>query len=162
MSSPINPILNLIQFLVLTSLSLRSNLIFPSHLRLGLPRSSFPVGFPLQILKALLPPSILTIYSDYFNLLDLFTLTPLGKENTNYEVFNCKSFSLQIFTLFRVKYLHQDPVLKYVCEFSLHFLRVGIYSSIFSYSTTQIIFLILLPIVEFLSVKELQFCPQRY
>ena len=39
--------------------SSRSILILSSHLRLGLPKYLFPVGLPVNILKALLPSSIL-------------------------------------------------------------------------------------------------------
>ena len=37
---------------------IHSNIV--SHLRLVLPKGLFPVGLPVKILKALLPPSILT------------------------------------------------------------------------------------------------------
>ena len=40
-------------------ISLRSTLILFFHLRLGLPNGLFPVGLPINILKALLPSSIL-------------------------------------------------------------------------------------------------------
>ena len=48
-------------------------------LRLGLPKGLFPVVLPLQILKALLPSSILATCSGHLNLLDLITLTILGE-----------------------------------------------------------------------------------
>ena len=48
------------QFLVLIPKSYRSILILSSHLCLGL-----PVGFPVKILKALLPSSILTTFYLY-------------------------------------------------------------------------------------------------
>ena len=44
---------------VFIPISLRSNLILPSHLRLGLPKDLFPVSVPVKILKALLPSSTL-------------------------------------------------------------------------------------------------------
>ena len=50
----------------------------PSHLRQHLPKSLFPVGVPVKILKALLPSSILATRPVHLNLLDLFTLTILG------------------------------------------------------------------------------------
>ena len=49
-----------------------------SHLRLGLPKGLFPVGLPVKILKALLPPSILATLPVYLNLLDLITMTIVG------------------------------------------------------------------------------------
>ena len=42
-------------------------------------RGIFPVGFPVEILKALLPSSILTTCPAHLNLLDLITLTILGE-----------------------------------------------------------------------------------
>ena len=39
------------QFLILIPISLRSILIFSSHLCLGLPKGLFPVGVPLKLLK---------------------------------------------------------------------------------------------------------------
>ena len=42
------------QLLVLTPICLRSILILSSHLRLGLPRSPFPEGLPVKVLKAVL------------------------------------------------------------------------------------------------------------
>ena len=40
-------------------ISLRSNVVLLSHLRLGLPKDLFPVGLPIKIWKALLVFSIL-------------------------------------------------------------------------------------------------------
>ena len=57
---------------------LRSILILSSHLHLGLPKGLFPAG-KQQILKSLLPSSILTTWPIYINLLDLITLNMLGK-----------------------------------------------------------------------------------
>ena len=54
-----------------------SNIVF--HLRLGLPKGLFPVGLPVNILKALLPSSILATCPAHLNLLDLITLTILGE-----------------------------------------------------------------------------------
>ena len=54
-------------------------LILSSHLRLGLPKGIFPVGLPVEILKALLPSSILATCPAHLNLLDLITLTILGE-----------------------------------------------------------------------------------
>ena len=45
-----------------------------SHLRLGLPKGLFPVGLPVNILKALLLSSILATCPAHLNLLDLITL----------------------------------------------------------------------------------------
>ena len=56
-------------------ISLRSILILPSHLRLGLPKGLFPVGLPVRILKALPPSSILATCRAHLNLLDLIHLT---------------------------------------------------------------------------------------
>ena len=50
------------------------------HLRLGLPSSGlFPVGLPVNILKALLPSSILATWLAHLNFLDLITLITLGE-----------------------------------------------------------------------------------
>ena len=48
-------------------------------LKLGLPKALFPVGLPVEILKALLSSSIQAKYSAHLNLLDLITLTILGE-----------------------------------------------------------------------------------
>ena len=50
-------------FVVLTPISLRSSLLLSSYVRLGLPKSLFPVGLPVRILKALLPSSNLVTYT---------------------------------------------------------------------------------------------------
>ena len=57
----------------------RSILILSSHLRLGLPKGRFPARLPVKILKELLPSSIQATWPAHFNLLDLITLTILGK-----------------------------------------------------------------------------------
>ena len=57
--------------------TLRSILILSSRLRLGLPKSLFPVGLPVKILKVFLPSSILATCPVHLNLLDLITLTIL-------------------------------------------------------------------------------------
>ena len=49
----------LIQFLTLIPISLRSILLVSYHLRLDLPKGLFPAGVPVKILKVLLPSSIL-------------------------------------------------------------------------------------------------------
>ena len=67
------------QFLVLTSISLRPILILPSNQRLGLPIGIFPLSSPVKILTALQPSSILATYPAHLNLLDLITLTILGE-----------------------------------------------------------------------------------
>ena len=54
-------------------------LTWSSHLLLGLPEGLFPVDLPVNILKTQLPSSILAICPAHFNLLDLITLTILGK-----------------------------------------------------------------------------------
>ena len=43
------------------------------------PRGVFPVGLPVNILRALLPSSILPTCHAHLNLLDLITLTILGE-----------------------------------------------------------------------------------
>ena len=68
-----------VQVLVLIPVSLRSILILSSHLRLGLPKDLLPIGIPVQILKAILPSSILAAWTAHLNFLDLITLTILGK-----------------------------------------------------------------------------------
>ena len=60
-------------------ISLRFILILSSHLCLGLPKSLFPVGVPVKILKALLPSSILAIWPAHLNLPDLITQRMLGE-----------------------------------------------------------------------------------
>ena len=74
-----------IQFLVLTSISLRSILILSSHLRVGAPRGLFPVTLPLKILKALIPFSILATCPAHLKLLD-FSLRLYWVNDTEYEV----------------------------------------------------------------------------
>ena len=64
------------QFLILTTISLRFIAILSFHLCLGV---------PVRILKALLPSSILAKCPAHLNLLDLISLTILD-EHTNYEV----------------------------------------------------------------------------
>ena len=61
----------------LTHISSRSILILFSHLRLGLPKGLFPVGLPVNILKALLLSSILATCPAHLNFLDLIILTIL-------------------------------------------------------------------------------------
>ena len=71
---------------VLIPTFLRSILILSSHLRLGLPKGLFPVGLPVKILKAVLPPSILATCPAHLNLLDLITLTILDtNQNGDFE-----------------------------------------------------------------------------
>ena len=53
------------KFFVLTSISLRSILIF-YHLRLRLPKGLLPIGVPVKILKALLPFSVVFLNKDRF------------------------------------------------------------------------------------------------
>ena len=59
--------------------SSRSILILSSHLRLGLSNGLFPVGLPVNIMKALLPSSVLATCPAHLILLDLITLTILGE-----------------------------------------------------------------------------------
>ena len=47
------------EFLILEPISLKSILILSSHLRLELPKGLFSAGVPVNILKAVLPSSIL-------------------------------------------------------------------------------------------------------
>ena len=77
---------------MLIPISLRSILILSSHLRLGLPEGLFPVGLPVEILKAFLPSSIQATCPAHLNLLDLITLTILG-ERYKFEVPHCGAFS---------------------------------------------------------------------
>ena len=49
---PTNPVF------ILIPISLKSILIFSSHLRLGIPKALFPVGLPVTILNEFLPYSI--------------------------------------------------------------------------------------------------------
>ena len=79
------------QFLVLIPISLRSILILSSRLCLGRPKCLFPAGVPVKILKALLPSSILAKCHVHLSLLDLTTLTILGKQ---YELFSFSLWSL--------------------------------------------------------------------
>ena len=60
-------------------------LTLSSHLRLGFPKSLFPVGSTVEVLKALLPSSLLATWSAHLNLLYLITLTYLGKSSTKYQ-----------------------------------------------------------------------------
>ena len=64
---------------------LGSILILFSHPHPGLPKSLFPVGFPVKVFKVLLPYSILTTCPVHLNLLALITLTILGKR---YKLWN--------------------------------------------------------------------------
>ena len=72
------------QFFVLTLISLRSILILPYQLRLGLPKGLFPAGVPVNILKSLLYTPILATWPAHLNLLDLIILAILG-ERWNYK-----------------------------------------------------------------------------
>ena len=62
-----------------------------SQLRLGLPKSLFPVGLSVNILKAFLPSLILATWSAHFNLLDLISLA-MKVASTIYEVPHCEAF----------------------------------------------------------------------
>ena len=79
------------QFFVLIPISLRSILILSSHLHLGLPKGLFSVGFPVKILKALLPSSILATWPAHLNLLVLITLTILAEQ---YKLWSALLWSL--------------------------------------------------------------------
>jgi hypothetical protein len=68
--SRINPITRIDTYLF----KVHSNIVLPST-----PKELFPAGLPVKILKALLPSSNLTKCPAYLNLLDLITLTILGK-----------------------------------------------------------------------------------
>ena len=70
---------------------LRSVLIFSSDLRLGFSKGLFPagLGLPVNILKALLPSSILPTCPAHLSLLKLITLTILCE---GYEVPHCGAF----------------------------------------------------------------------
>ena len=67
------------QFFVLMPISLRSILILPYRLCLGLPKVSFPIGLPVKILKAVLPFSILTASPVHINLLYPITVIILSE-----------------------------------------------------------------------------------
>ena len=58
---------------------LRSILILSTHLALGLPKSLFPAGASVEILKAFLPSSTLATWPAHLCLLDLITLNILGE-----------------------------------------------------------------------------------
>ena len=60
------------QFLVLVLTYLGSILILSSHLRLGLPKSLFPLDLSVKLLKAL-PPSIMATWPAHQKILDLIT-----------------------------------------------------------------------------------------
>jgi hypothetical protein len=69
-----------VQFVVLIHIYLRSIRIFYSHLRTGFPIDLFSVDLPVKILKALPPPSTVATHLAHLYLLDLITLTLLGKQ----------------------------------------------------------------------------------
>ena len=69
------------QSLRLTPIYLRLILIVPSHLHIAFRKRLFPVGLPVNILKALLPCSILAICPAHFNVIQLMTLNILGERN---------------------------------------------------------------------------------
>ena len=60
-------------------ISLGSILILSSHLCLGLPKGFFPAGIPVKFLKTLLPSSIFATWPAHLSLVNLITLTVLGK-----------------------------------------------------------------------------------
>ena len=72
----------LIQFLLLTPIPVRSILIVLSHLRLRLPRGLFSVGLTVKILKDLITSFILATCPADLNLLDLIAQTILGELST--------------------------------------------------------------------------------
>jgi hypothetical protein len=87
-------------------------LILSFHLRLGLPEGLFPADVPVKILKAHLLFSILATGPVHLSLLDLITLTMLGKR---YKLWSSSLLSLFLspFTSFGSKDSPQDPVFKY-------------------------------------------------
>ena len=62
------------KFLVLTPIYLRYILTLSSHLCFGLPRSLFPVGLSLKILKALLPSSNLATCPDHTRIMNILPI----------------------------------------------------------------------------------------
>ena len=69
---PIIPILSRINPVPhIDTYSLRSILIFSSHLRLGLPKGLFPSGESVKILKELLPSSFLATGPAHLSLLSM-------------------------------------------------------------------------------------------
>ena len=112
-SIPILSRINQIPRIDTYGISSRSILILSSHLRLGLPNGLFPVGLPVQILKALLHSSILATYRVHLNLLDLFTLTILGER---YKLLSSSLWSLlhsPFEFILGPKHSPQNPVFKY-------------------------------------------------
>ena len=79
------------QFLLLPPIYLIFIIIFLSYRRLGLPKEHFPVGLTVNILKALLPSSILANCLALLNLLDLIIVTILGEE---YQLWSSSLWSL--------------------------------------------------------------------
>ena len=72
--SPIIPILSRINPISRIDTYVRFILILSSHLRLGLAKGLFPVYLPVNILKALLPSSILATWPAHLNRLHLLVI----------------------------------------------------------------------------------------
>ena len=64
--------INQIRRIYISFFKIHHNIVF--YLHLGLPRDLFPVGFPVTVLKALLPSSILVTCPTHLNFLHLIIL----------------------------------------------------------------------------------------